>query len=67
MPLEIKPAKGGSSTLYLRIPRDVIKMYGIDQCTNFTFELLENNGGLKLMYKIQKTSGNKKLNYGEKL
>lgn len=65
MPLEIRPAKGGSSTLYLRIPRDVIKMYGIHNGSKFTFEILENNGGVKLMYKIQTSVKKEKVNYGD--
>ncbi len=66
LPLEIRPAKGGNSTLYLRIPKDVIKMYGIQKETNFVFELLDNNGGLKLVYKFRAKVYNKKEDYGDK-
>lgn len=51
MPLEIKPTKGGTTTLYLRIPKDVTKMYGINQDTVFTFEIIEDSNGTTLTYK----------------
>lgn len=53
MPLEIKPTKGGTTTLYLRIPKDVMKMYGIDQNTKFTFEIIEDPNGTTLVYKAR--------------
>lgn len=67
LPLEIRPAKGGNSTLYLRIPKDVIKMYGIHKETNFVFEILDNNGALKLMYKLRASVDDKNEDYGDKL
>ncbi len=53
MPLEIKPTKGGTTTLYLRIPKDVIKMYGISQNTVFEFEIGEDSNGMSLTYKVK--------------
>ena len=59
MPLEIKPAKGGMSTLYLRIPKDVMKMHSITRDTRFTFEFSDGEDGLKLVYRLQATAGKK--------
>ena len=58
MPLEIKPAKGGTSTLYLRIPKDVMKMFNITRDTPFTFELVDEEG-IRLMYRLQAAVGKK--------
>jgi hypothetical protein len=62
LPLEIRPTKGGPSTLYLRIPKDIIKIYGIDQNTNFTFELIEGDEGTILTYKLEKVNKKRKEN-----
>jgi len=53
LPLEIKPAKGGMSTLYLRVPKDVMLMHGITHDTRFTFELVDGQDGVKLVYRLQ--------------
>jgi len=58
LPLEIKPAKGGTSTLYLRIPKDVMKMFNITRDTHFTFELVDEEG-IRLMYRLQAAVGKK--------
>jgi hypothetical protein len=60
LPLEIKPAKGGMSTLYLRIPKDVMKMYNITRDTPFTFELVDYEEGIRLMYRLQAVVGKRK-------
>lgn len=62
MPLEIRPTKGGPSTLYLRIPKDIIKIYGIDQNTKFTLELIEGDEGTILTYKLEKVNKKRKEN-----
>ena len=53
MPLEIKPAKGGTTTLYLRIPKDVMKMHNITRDTRFAFEFSDGEEGVKLVYRLQ--------------
>jgi len=60
LPLEIRPAKGGVTTLYLRIPQDVMKMYNITRATPFTFELVEGRDGVRLVYRLQVAARNKK-------
>jgi len=60
LPLEIKPAKGGMSTLYLRIPKDVMKMYNINQDRQFIFELLNHKEEIKLTYRLQAPDGKRK-------
>jgi len=60
LPLEITPAKGGTTTLYLRIPQDVMKMHNITPDTPFTFELLDNDEGVKLMYRLQAAARRKR-------
>ena len=65
MPLEIKPARGGVSTLYLRVPQDVMQMHNITRDTRFTFQLIDNEEGVKLVYRLQAAAG-KKENKGEK-
>ena len=40
------------STLYLRIPKDVMKMYNITRDTRFTFEFSDGEDGLKLVYRL---------------
>jgi len=59
LPLEIKPAKGGMSTLYLRVPQDVMMMYNITHDDRFTFEILDGVDGIKLVYKLQAAVGKK--------
>jgi len=60
LPLEIKPAKGGMSTLYLRIPKDVMKMYNINQDRQFIFELLNHKEEIKRTYRLQAPVGKRK-------
>ena len=66
MPLEIKPAKGGMSTLYLRIPKDVMKMHNITRETRFTFDFSDGEDGLKLVYRLQAAVGKRKEKEKEK-
>jgi len=60
LPLEIKPAKGGMTTLYLRIPKDVMKMHSITQDARFTFDFSDGQDGLKLVYRLQASVGKRK-------
>ena len=41
------------STLYLRVPKDVMLMHGITHDTRFTFELVDGQDGVKLVYRLQ--------------
>jgi len=66
LPLEIKPAKGGMSTLYLRIPKDVMKMHNITRETRFTFDFSDGEDGLKLVYRLQAAVGKRKEKEKEK-
>jgi len=47
------------STLYLRIPKDVMKMHNITRDTRFTFEFSDGEDGVKLVYRLQAAAGKK--------
>jgi len=54
------------STLYLRIPKDIMKMYNITRDTPFTFELVDYEEGIRLMYRLQAAVGKRKEKENEK-
>ena len=54
------------STLYLRIPKDVMKMHNITRETRFTFDFSDGEDGLKLVYRPQAAVGKRKEKEKEK-
>jgi len=60
LPLILKPVKGGASTRYLRMPKDLMTMYDITDETPITFELLDDERGVRLVYWLPNAARKKK-------